>query len=142
MELVTVATFESESPACALKERLSGAGVPAQVFDERKVQRYWFLTKPHAAVRVRVESDNWDKATRLSEDWDTQDGVLHAALRCPECGSTRVEYPQMTRYFFLPTLICHVLRAVGAMQRQAYCKQCHCTWPLSEKKSGTGNGNL
>jgi len=54
--------------------------------------------------------------------------LLRDAIHCPECGSSRVEYPQFTRKFILPNfgaLLC----AIGLMEWKFYCQECQFTWP-------------
>ena len=128
MQNVTVATFNQSEPAQRVKERLGDEGIEARVLDQRALQRVWFLAKPYSAFHLVVPKENFDQAAGLLELWHNEDGLLRDALRCPECGSLQIEYPQMTRKFVLPTLVAHVLVWCGLMEREFYCEECHHTW--------------
>jgi DNA-directed RNA polymerase subunit RPC12/RpoP len=58
--------------------------------------------------------------------------MLEEAIRCPECGSPRVEYPQFTRKFLTPLLV-ELLISLGAGEKDYYCMDCHYTWPKTVK---------
>jgi rubredoxin len=128
MQLANVATFNSDPPAQALRKRLEQAGLKTCVVNEERLQRLWFLSRPFASVHVRVPTEDADAAASLVTKWDAEDGVLREAIRCPECGSSRVEYPQMTRYFILPTIINHVMTMFGILPHECYCRNCQYTW--------------
>src|SRR5258708_3778815 len=114
MDTITVATFNVASKAEPLKHRLEEAHIPVEIHDESIMERLWFVAKPLAAVRLKVHSRDFENAIRLIRLWDEQDGVLRDAIRCPECHSSRVEYPQFTRKFFTPNLL-GILAAVGLL---------------------------
>jgi hypothetical protein len=54
--------------------------------------------------------------------------LLPRAIRCPACGSLRVQYPQMTRRFLLPTLSLHLGIILRFIAHEAYCESCHWLW--------------
>jgi len=60
------------------------------------------------------------------------DGVLARAVVCPQCQSSRVEYPQFTRKFFTPRLG-SLLCAIGMLRRGYYCCDCQFTWPAEAR---------
>ncbi len=134
MQLVTVATFDSELPAKNLVRTLQQAGISAHVEDHRRVQRYWFLSRPYAGFQVTVPSEDFNKSNEVIKHSDMEDGILREAVRCPDCGSSRVEYPQTTRKFLLPTLLFHFLRMIGVAEHNYYCQQCHYTWTRSSRQ--------
>jgi len=124
----TIATFNERRQAEPLRARLKESGIPAEIEDESAMERLWFVSSPLAGVRLKVRSSDYKKAIRLLHRWDVMDGVLSDAVRCPECGSSRVEYPQHTKKFFLPNLL-GLLAAAHLLERAFYCEDCHCTWP-------------
>jgi len=126
-ELITVATFNDWNRADALRHRLDGAGIPAQVFDESTTQRLWFFTPPKAHMRVRVEKKNAERAVAAIHEWDASDGVLQGAIRCPECGSSGIEYPQFSRRTLM-TMFFAMLTLLKLLPKQYYCRNCHFTW--------------
>lgn len=131
MDPITVLTFNNMEPAIAMRRRLREAGIPAEIYDESQVQKYWFLSKPLASIRLQVNHPDYERARHLLADW-IGEGALREAIHCPECGGSRVEYPQFSRKFILPAagaLLC----AVGLIQREFYCQECQWTWPLKPK---------
>jgi hypothetical protein len=130
--MVTEATFNEPEEAEPLKRRLEAAGIHADIQDERKLQKYWFLSHPLAGVHLRVDSRQFELASQLLREWDAAEGVLRNAIHCPACGSSRVEFPQCTRKFVTPSLYA-VLCALHLFERRFYCENCHFTWPASEK---------
>jgi hypothetical protein len=132
MDMVTVTTFNEPQPAEPLKQRLGEAGIAAEIHDERKLQKYWFMSETLAGIRLRVDKHNFERAKGLLADWDRADGVLREAIHCPECGSSRVEYPQFTRKFVSPSIYA-LLCKLGFFEKKFYCEECHYTWALKQK---------
>lgn len=127
-ELITVATFNDEESADALRLRFDQSGIPAQLFDEGLTQRLWWLVpEPRAHMRVRVEKENAERAMALMAEWEKSDDVLRNAIRCPECGSSRLEYPQYSRRTLM-TAFFSALNFFHLLDRQYYCRACHFTW--------------
>lgn len=133
MDTVTIATFNTAAPAEVLKGRLEQERIPTEIHNESTLEWLWFSSKPVVKVRLKVRTSDYQKAIDLLHEWDKSDGALREAIRCPECSSSRVEYPQFTRKFFLPNLI-GILAALGIVQREFYCEDCHFTWPKNGHK--------
>jgi len=128
MKDMTIASFDERDKAQHLCDRLLKAGIEAELFDESKLQKYWFLSKPHAAVKLRVDARHFDEARRLLNGLDAVEDALHDAVRCPQCRSSRVEYPQFTRKFITPTFV-EIFCFLHLMEKQFYCEDCQLTWP-------------
>jgi hypothetical protein len=132
MKTIPLATFNEAGPAEALKDRFQNAGVRAIHRDESKLQRFGFMTKPAATQKVVVDMDDFEKATQLLEEWDRTDHVLDLAIRCPQCHSARVEYPQFTRKFVTPIVV-ELFVSMGLFPKEYYCGNCQYTWPKDVK---------
>jgi hypothetical protein len=132
MEWLTVATFNEYEEAEPLSRRLENAGIKAEIYDERKVQKWYFLAPALAGIRLRVPKEKVSAARELLGQWNTSEGVLRHAISCPECGSSRIEYPQFSRHFLWGG-IAAVFAALGCFQRKFFCKQCQFTWAASQK---------
>jgi len=132
MNTVPLATFNELEPAQHLKQRLDQAGIPAAINDESRLERLWFISKPIAAIHVVVAQPEYLRAHRLVAEWDNAEGVLKNAMHCPNCGSTRVEFPQMPRKFMSPRLLGFLL-ALRVVPKEFYCLDCHHTCPTVEK---------
>ncbi|HKQ36594.1 MAG TPA: DUF2007 domain-containing protein [Verrucomicrobiae bacterium] len=131
MEPVTVLTFNEPEQAEPLKQRLEDAGISAAIYDERRLQRVFLSRESLAGIRLRVDRKDFDRARLLLFGWDRHDRALKDAIHCPECGSSRIQFPQFTRKFVLPNfgaLLC----AVGLMEWKFYCQECQLTWPRKE----------
>ena len=114
--MVTIATFNEQSKAKHLRDRLQQAGIGAEIIGDSHLQRVAFMAKPQANVKVKVEEDNFGKAHQLMREWEASDPDVGAALRCPQCDSSNIEYPQMTRKFLTPA-IASVLFAMKIFHR-------------------------
>src|ERR1044071_9453290 len=128
MNMVTVATFNEPSKAEPLRQKLEKAGIHSEVFDESKYEWFWFVTKPVAGIRLKVHKRDFDEARRRIREWDAAGDVLRDAVRCPQCGGSRIEYPQFTRKFFLPNLV-GLASVMGMIDKEFFCQECEFTWP-------------
>src|SRR6266516_281566 len=86
---ITLATFNEAVAAQPLVARLWESGIRAEIHEESKLERLWFVRKPLAGLRIEVHPDDFEKAARLVREWDAADQALHDAVRCPECGSSQ-----------------------------------------------------
>lgn len=133
----TVATYNDATDAERLRSFLAKEGFEAKVYDDRKMQRRWFLARrPHATYQTQVREARHEAATVLLKKHPSQ---LEEAIQCPNCDSLRVQYPQMTRKFILPTLLAHLFVAAGLMEHEYYCEACHHQWkrnPVRGRDSG------
>ncbi len=128
-QLMTLATFNENSKAEPLKERLKGAEIWSEIYDESAAQKTWFMTnEPKAHIRLRVKKEDFENAQKLLKDWDATEGVLRDAVRCPECGSSRIEYPQFSRRTGVSAGFA-LLASTGIIDRTYYCENCQFTWP-------------
>jgi rubredoxin len=128
-----VATFNERPPAEMLRQELLNAGLPAEIHDESRAERFWFFSQPLAAIHVKVKAPDYLKARQLIQEWDAARSVLKEAVRCPDCGSSRVEFPQVTRKFLSPAV--HVLlMTLRIVPREFHCRDCYFTWPPESEK--------
>lgn len=134
MKEKTIATFNSPEQAEPLKQQLEQAHIHAEIEDETMMERLWFVAHPLASIRVKVPVEDYENAQKLMRVWDTENGVLQNAIRCPECGSSRIEYPQYTKNSVLPNVLGGVLSGLGLLEREFYCRDCQYTWPRKGSK--------
>ena len=119
MNTIPVALFYHRADAEPLQRRLTENGVPAKVQDCSLM----------SGVHLDVPANRFEEGHRLLVEWDAADGACRNAIRCPECKSLRVEYPQYSRKSILPNLFVGVLTTIGMTEKEFYCMDCHCTWP-------------
>lgn len=133
--MVTIATFNDQAKAKNLKARFQQAGLHADVHNERYLQGVAFMSKPQANVKVLVEDNEFERAQSLMLEWEANDPEIAAAvLRCPQCGSSRIQYPQMTRKFMTPALV-GLLCTLKIIPKEFYCEDCHYTWTNEEERT-------
>ncbi len=128
MRSFPLVTFNELEPAQQLRDRLQQAGIPATIHDESKLERFGFMSKPLAAIHVEVPQAHYLAARQFVEGMDASEGLVQRAVRCPECHSSRVEYPQLTRKFVTPALV-GLFMALRIVPREFYCLDCQFTWP-------------
>jgi hypothetical protein len=125
-----VATFGEADKAEVVRNRLEQAGMSAIVDDESNLQKFFFLSKPLASQKVYVDDKDSVRARQFLREADTRDHILNGEVRCLQCGSARVEYPQFTRKFMTTALV-----GLGCLFRfvdkSFYCLDCHRTWPVT-----------
>lgn len=131
--MVTIATFNEQAKAKHLREKLKEAGVRADILGEGALQRVAFMSKPQANVKVKVAEPDFEKAQKLMREWEAVDPEIGTAMRCPQCGSSAIEYPQMTRKFLTPALA-SILFTLKVFPKEFYCQNCHFTWPAEVEK--------
>src|SRR5438105_14274683 len=132
--MVTIATFNEPAKARQLKRRFHDSGIKADVHNEGPLQQVGFMSRPQANAKVMVEDGDFERAQELMIDWEATDPDISVALiRCPQCGSSNIEYPQMTRKFLTPALVA-ILFALKIFPKEFYCHSCHYTWPAEEEK--------
>ena len=127
---VNVAVFEKVNEGKMLEAFLTDIGIEARTYDDKALRYFLFLRPPHATYRVQVRNNDLKGVTELLES--KAPVVLEKALHCPSCGSLRVNYPQMTRKFILPTVLLHlgiIFRVIG---HECYCESCHHIWNLPQ----------
>jgi transposase-like protein len=133
--MVTIATFNEPAKAKRLKERLQQAGLKADIHNEGHLQQVAFMSKPLANVKVQIEDEDFERAQELMTEWESSDpDVASAMLRCPQCGSSRIQYPQLTRKAITPAMA-SVLFALRIFPKEFYCEDCHFTWTNEEERT-------
>ncbi|HWD91588.1 MAG TPA: hypothetical protein VG938_04480 [Verrucomicrobiae bacterium] len=123
MNTISIAMFRQRADAEGYQKRLSEAGLAAELHDCSGV--HW--------ARLDVPAEQFERGYQLMVDWDAAEGGLRGVIRCPECQSLRIEYPQYTHKSTLPNLLVGLLANIGAVPKEFYCLDCHFTWP----KEGT-----
>ncbi len=127
-----VAVFNSLDTGREFETFLRNNGLETRTYDDKLFRYFLFLRPPQVTYRVQVRKNHLVDAARLLEA--EPPAVWTKAIHCPACGSVRVNYPQMTRKFILPTVLLHlgiIFRVVG---HECYCETCHHMWSLPGAK--------
>jgi hypothetical protein len=125
---VPIVTLNNGAKAEPIQKRLVRAGIAAEIDDEL-FEKLWFVSKEEADLRIDVPADQVERAQQLLLEWDAAEGILREAIRCPECRSLQVHYPQFAHRSLTPNLVMGFLAKVGLIEKEYYCDNCHYTWP-------------
>src|SRR5947209_17400716 len=101
MNTIPVALFSDRAKAEPVRQRLAQSGFDAILNEAPRLTKLWLLSERAALARIEVPAPQFNKAEQLLIDWDAAEGALREAIRCPECGSFRVDYPQYARHSLL-----------------------------------------
>jgi hypothetical protein len=129
MNWMEVALFPNLATAEPIKERLVRSGIEAEVHEGLRLEKLWFVPSHGAGARLEVPAESFEVAEQRLLDWDAAEGALRNAIRCPECRSLRVDYPQFTRKSLLTNLALGLSARLGLVEKAYYCHDCHYTWP-------------
>jgi hypothetical protein len=127
---VNIALFENEHDGQALAEFLKRNGFDSRVYYDKWLQMILFLAPPHAVYRAQVRALEYSQAAHFLDATPEAEPAVERAIHCPSCGSLRVNFPQMTRKFFIPTMMLHLGIIFRFIDHEAYCDACHYTWTL------------
>jgi len=133
MSWIRVALFRNSVLARPVQHRLLQVGMAAEIHAELGLARLWFVSKRTAGVRLQVPADQFEHATKLLLEWHAAYRLLDHAIRCPECNSLRVDYPQFTSRSLFTNLAMGLMAEIRLLEREYYCEDCHYMWP---KRSG------
>ena len=137
--MVSIASFNDSKPADLLASRLCEQGFGAIADNDSADQLLRFCNpNPHAQWHVLVPPDKLDAALAWLKELDATDHLLRSAIRCPDCGSTRIEYPQFSRNTIVGAIVPAAAVALGLIERQFYCTACHFTWSPAEDSAQKG----
>jgi hypothetical protein len=129
MNRFPVALFPSSAKAEPIKQQLRSSGFAAEAHEEGWLCAFWFVNKHKCGVHLDVPADQFERAERFLLEWDAKEHALNEAIRCPECGSLHILYPQFARHSILTNLAIGVAAQFGIVEKQFYCEDCHFTWP-------------
>src|SRR5271170_6559041 len=99
---VNVAVFEESNDAQVLEALFKNKRIQARTYNDKIFRLLLFLCPPRVTFRVQVRHGFFKYAMDFLETEPGVPAILQKAVHCSDCGSLRVEYPQMTRKFFLP----------------------------------------
>ncbi len=129
MSWMDVALFTRHAKAEPVLQLLIRAGFTPKIEEKSWLQALWFVPKRSAGFRLAVPADQFERTEKLLLDQDTDGGVLREAVRCPECKSLRVEFPQFARHSLMTNFLLGLAAELRLVERNFYCENCHYTWP-------------
>jgi predicted Zn-ribbon and HTH transcriptional regulator len=117
MNRIPIALFANRAEAEPIRQRLAQEGVHVEILDELLLQKLWFVSKQAAGARLEVAAGHFGKAEKLLLTWDKAEGALKQAIRCPECKSFRVDYPQFARNSVMTNMAAGVAAELGLVEK-------------------------
>jgi hypothetical protein len=142
MSMMRVALFGNRAQAEPVVQRLREQGFEASVNEGPTLTKLWFVSKQAAGARVEVPADQFEKAQQFLLDWDSAENALAEAIRCPECQSLRVDYPQYAKNSLLTNLALGLFAEIGLIEKNYYCEDCHFNWPKEGKRARRDRSHL
>lgn len=128
MNWTSVALFSDRSKAEQIEQRLKQGGLTTCIAPEPPLARLWFVPK-RTAHFLEVPEEQFGRAAQLLLDLDSSENALAGCIRCPECRSLRVDYPQYARNSLLTNLAMGAAAELGVVEKTFFCQDCHFTWP-------------
>lgn len=129
MNKTAIALFKNHTQAEPIRARLMQAGIPAEINDEPVLAKLWYVSKEEAGMCLVVSEYDRERSEQLLREWDAADGAMRNAIRCPECKSFHVLYPQFARNSMMTNVIMGVGAAVGFIEKDYFCHDCQFSWP-------------
>ncbi len=120
--------FELVNDGKTLEAFLKERRFEARTYDDKLLRYFLFLRPPRVTYRVQIRESEFKIVNNILEKEPPE--ILEEALHCPSCGSLRINYPQMTRKFFMPTVLLHLGIIFRIIDHEAFCNHCHCIWNL------------
>jgi len=124
-EPTAIASFDSADPAQIVAGRLRDTCFQAAVVDTSGDELWVRLgLQPRGQFKVMVPLVQAERALSWLREFDASEQLLAAAVRCPECGSTRVEFPgeaqhQLGELFTVPS---------DPLHHDYLCRRCKLVW--------------
>jgi len=122
-----IASFDRAEPAEIVASRLRDTCFEAAVQDTSG-EEFWTLygLQPKGHFKVIVPLVQSERALSWLREFDAAEQLLATALRCPGCGSTRVEFPQLSHGepsgIFPPVM--------DSSDHDYHCGRCKQAWPV------------
>ena len=128
-----MAVFESLDAGRGLETYLRDNGCDTRINDDKFFRYFLFLRPPQITYRVQVRQNHFANAISLLAS--RPPAMLAKAIHCPSCDSLRINYPQMTRRFILPTILLHLGIIFRVIEHECYCETCHHMWHLPQDEA-------
>jgi hypothetical protein len=124
----SVALFSDRAKAEQIEQRLKQGGFTTCIAPEPPLARLWFVSK-RSAHFLEVPTEQFGRAEQFLLELDRSENALSGSIRCPECRSLRVDYPQYARNSLLTNLAMGTAAELGVVEKTFYCQDCHFMWP-------------
>src|SRR5438105_2034393 len=128
MNTMTVGLFRNHAEAEPVERRLVRQGIKAEIKDHLWWETLWFVSKSSCCNHLEVPAGQFEAAETVLAELE-REGALQGAIRCPDCGSLRVDYPQFTRKSLLTNFFMGLGAELRLIEKNFYCEDCHFTWP-------------
>jgi hypothetical protein len=128
MNSTLIAAFERKKAAEDLVAFLQDKEIAASLVDLTVSMPGNALPAEFAKYQVRVPEDSAPAAVQATGHTPKGLELMAPAIRCPECGSFRVHYPEFPRNFIVPFFFRLLVKS--RVVRGSYaCLTCKAEWP-------------
>jgi DNA-directed RNA polymerase subunit RPC12/RpoP len=135
MNSTLIAAFEEKQPAEDLTGYLVKQNIPAAIVDLTVSGPGHALPAEFAKYQVRVSGEDAAAAVQATSHTDEGLRLISPAIRCPDCGSLRVRYPEMPRNFVAPFFF-RLLVKLKLMEGSYACLTCKREWSPAKAREG------
>jgi len=142
MKKVPIVMFSDRVKAQPVRQRFIESGINAEFNSAPKLPMLWLVSGRQCGIRIEVPTEHLAAAEELLLAWDEAEGLLREAVRCPECRSFRVEYPQYAKHSLLTNFFMGLSASLGFGEKDYYCEDCHFTWPKEVTRPGRDRSHL
>jgi DNA-directed RNA polymerase subunit RPC12/RpoP len=136
MNSTLIAAFEEKQPAEDLTGYLLKHNIPAATVDLTVSTPGNALPADFAKYQVRVSGEDAAAAVEATSHTDEGLRLVKPAIRCPDCGSLRVRYPEMPRNFVAPFFF-RLLVKLKLIEGNYACLTCKREWSPSSSRRPT-----
>jgi DNA-directed RNA polymerase subunit RPC12/RpoP len=133
MNSTLIAAFERKTAARELAAFLQNEHIPASFVDLTVSMPGNALPAEFAKYQVRVPEESAAAAVHATSHTPKGLELIAAAIRCPECGSYRVQYPEMPRNFVVPFFFRLLIKS-GIVRGSYACLTCKAEWPATPRR--------
>ena len=133
MNSTLIAAFEKQQDAEALAGYLQQKNIHTTLVDLTVSMPGNALPADFAKYQVRAPEPDAPAAVQATSHTDDGIQLMKPAIRCPECGSVRVQYPEFPRNFVVPFLF-RLLVKSGAVRGSYACLTCKHEWSPGKRR--------
>lgn len=123
-----VAAYEKKEDAEKMHQFLVSKGLKAMLVDLTVQQAENAIPPDFARYQVQVPEADEKAADESALSSDEGILLLQSAIKCPECGSLRIVYPNIPRNF-LVSAVMRVMVKMHVLDGQYLCMSCQHEWP-------------
>lgn len=128
LQSTLIAAYEKKEDAENMHRYLVSKNVPAAFVDLTVQEAENAIPPEFARYQVQVPENDEKAAEQAVHGSEEGIQLLQPAVKCPECGSLRIIYPNIPRNF-LVSAVMRVMVKMHVLDGQYLCMSCQHEWP-------------